>query len=226
DGSHSLLELAHQAKEMGYEYLGITDHSQSLRIAGGMSEEKLKTQIREIRKLNESFKDLQLLAGIEVDIKKDGSLDYGDNLLKQLDIVIAAVHSGFKMESGAMTERIVKAMQNQYVNIIAHPTGRVIGEREPYQVDMKRLVKEASDTGTFLELNAYPDRLDLKDIHARMAKEKGVLIAVGTDAHNTMQLNLMFFGVATARRGWLEKKDVLNTRSLKKLQDKLNQKRR
>ncbi len=225
DGGHTIVEMAERAKQKSYLYLAVTDHSRSLKIAGGLSEERLREQIAEIRKLNERIDNFRILAGSEVDIKKDGSLDYGNDLLKQLDIVIAAVHSGFKMETAAMTARIMKAMSNRYVNIIAHPTGRIIGGREPYQVDIDRLIEAAAETGTFLEINAFPDRLDLKDIHVRMAKKKGVLIGLGTDAHNARQLDLMFFGVATAKRGWLEKKDILNTLPAEELLEKLARKR-
>ena len=225
DGGHSLLEMAEAARGRGYRYLAVTDHSQSLKVAGGLSVDRLKEQIREIRKLNEKLGDFRLLAGIEVDIKKDGSLDFEDKLLAQLEVVIAAVHSGFKMEAQAMTERILKAIANPYVNILAHPSGRIIGQREPYSVDMERLIRGAADTGTFLEINAFPERLDLKDTHARRAKELGVPISLGTDAHNLMQLDLMAFGVATARRGWLEAKDLLNSLPVDKLLEKLARKR-
>ncbi len=225
DGTHTITEMVERAERKGYQYLAITDHSYSLRIAGGLSEERLKEQIREIGKLNEKIDKFEILSGIEVDIKRDGSLDYSDDLLKQLDIVIAAIHSGFKMDMEAMTLRIIKAMRNKYVNIIAHPTGRIIGERDPYQVDIEQQIMAAAETGTFLEINAFPDRLDLKDIHAQTAKEKGVLLCLGTDAHNIMHLDLMFYGVATARRGWLERKDLLNTLPVEKLMEKLRQKR-
>jgi DNA polymerase (family 10) len=158
-----------------------------------------------------------ILKGIEVDILADGKLDLPDEILKQLDVVVAAVHSRFKMPRDEMTKRIITAFKNKHVNILSHPTGRLIGEREPYEVDIEELIKAAADTGTYLEINSYPERLDLNDVHARRAKEEGVLISINTDAHTTLQLQMMKYGIATARRGWIEKKDVINARPLDKL---------
>jgi DNA polymerase (family 10) len=217
DGANSICELADAARRLGYEYLAICDHSKSLGVAGGLSEERLKKQIAEIRELNKSFSDFQILCGIEVDIDSDGELDCSNDLLSELDIVIAAIHTGFKQESSRITDRIVGAMENKFVNIIAHPTGRLLGEREGYKLDMERLISEAKRTGTALELNAFPQRLDLSDIHCRMAAAKGASIALGTDAHNVAQLELMQYGVATARRGWLEEENIINTFPLSKL---------
>lgn len=221
DGSESIPELAESARKMGYRYIAICDHSQSLGIAGGLSVDERRQQIKEIREINKKLKCLRILAGAEVDIHSDGSLDYEDELLKELDIVIAAIHSGFKQDKKTITNRIVKAMENKFVHIIAHPTGRLLHEREPYQVDMETLIREARRTGTFLELNAFPKRLDLDDICCRQAKETGVTVALGTDAHHQGQMDMMRYGVATARRGWLERKDVLNTLSLKELLKRL-----
>ncbi len=221
DGSESIPELAETARRMGYQYLAICDHSQSLGIAGGLSVEERWRQIEEIRRINKRLKDFRVLAGAEVDIHSDGSLDYEDELLKELDLVIAAIHSGFKQDRETITKRIVKAMENKFVHIIAHPTGRLLHEREPYQIDMKILIREACRTGTCLELNAFPERLDLNDIHCRQAREAGAMIALGTDTHHRGQLKTISYGLATARRGWLEKKDILNSLSLKDLLERL-----
>ncbi|NOX97734.1 MAG: DNA polymerase/3'-5' exonuclease PolX [Nitrospirae bacterium] len=221
DGSDSIRELAEAAGKRGYRYMAVCDHSQSLKVAGGLSVDERWKQIEEIRKINKELKNFRVLAGAEVDIHSDGSLDYEDELLKELDIVIAAIHSGFKQNREIMTGRVVRAMENRFVHIIAHPTGRLLHEREPYQVDVETLVREARRTGTFLELNAFPERLDLNDIHCRQAKEAGVMVALGTDAHHQGQMEMMPYGVATARRGWLEKKDILNTLSLKDLLKRL-----
>jgi DNA polymerase (family 10) len=217
DGVHSLRDLARFGKERGYEYLAICDHTKSLKIAGGLNEKELLEQIGEIRKLNTSLKGFQLLAGTEVDILKDGSLDIKDDVLKELDIVVAALHSGFKQSREQLTTRLVRAMQNECVHIIAHPTGRLIGGRSPYELDFEELFKVAKDTNTALEINAFPSRLDLNDTNARSAKEHGIMLAVGTDTHISDQLGTMILGVGTARRGWIEKNDVLNTRSLSSL---------
>lgn len=221
DGANSILELATAARRLGYEYLAICDHSKSLGIAGGLSEERLRKQIKEIRELNKSFNNFQILCGTEVDIDSDGELDFSDDLLAELDIVIAAIHTGFKQEGSKITDRIVSAMENKLVNIIAHPTGRLLGEREEYELDMEKLIREAKRTGTALELNAFPRRLDLSDVHCRMAGSAGVSIALGTDAHNVAQLEVMQYGVATARRGWLKEENVINTFPLNKLLNRL-----
>ncbi len=221
DGSESIPELAEAAGKMGYQYLAICDHSQSLRVAGGLSPDQRRRQIEEIEKINKKLKDFRVLAGAEVDIHSDGSLDYDDELLAELDLVIASIHSGFKQDRETMTKRIQRAMENKFVHVIAHPTGRLLHEREPYQVDMETLIREAQRTGTFLELNSFPERLDLNDIHCRQAKEAGVMVSLGTDTHHPGQLKMMPYGVATARRGWLEKKDILNVLSLKDLLKKL-----
>ncbi|MCJ7789614.1 MAG: PHP domain-containing protein, partial [Candidatus Atribacteria bacterium] len=205
----------------GYKYIAITDHSQSLKFAGGLIEERLREQVEEIQKLNQELKDFTILSGIEVDIKSDGSLDFSDEILSKLDVVIAAIHSGFKQESKIITERIIKAMQNRFVNIIAHPTGRLIGYRESYQVDINEMMEVAAKTGTILEINSYPERLDLNDIYCRMAKDRGVQLAIETDAHSIEGLTFMDLGVAVARRGWLEEKEVINTLPLDKLLKRL-----
>ncbi len=224
DGAHTIRQMAEAAKKRGYKYIAITDHSQSLKFAGGLIEERLKEQIELIQKLNQELKDFTILSGIEVDIKSDGSLDFSDEILSKLDVVIAAIHSGFKQESKIITERIIKAMQNKLVNIIAHPTGRLIGYREAYQVDINKIMDVAAETGTILEINAYPERLDLNDIYCRMAKDKGVQLAIETDAHSIDGLEFMNLGVDVARRGWLEEKDIINTLPLDKLLKRLKNK--
>ena len=217
DGAHTLEELALRAKEMGYRYIAITDHSQSLKIAHGLSTQRLKEKIREGKKLQKTLSGIELLIGAEVDIKNDGTLDYPDNLLKELDIVIGAIHSGFKQKKDQITRRIVTAMHNPYLHIIAHPTGRLLGERDPYDVDMDQVIEAAGKTGTALEINAYTQRLDLDDINTRKAKQHGVMIAIGTDSHHMDQLGMMELGIKVARRGWLEPKNVLNTFTVKEL---------
>ena len=225
DGSASIEDIARAAQARGYLYVAICDHSQSIKIAGGLSTERLKKQIDLIHKLNKKFKNFRILAGSEVDIKSDGSLDYPDKMLKELDIVIAAIHTGFKQSQQQLTERMTKAMQNKYVNIIAHPSGRLIGQREPYALDMEKVLKKAKETGTCMEINAFPERLDLTDINCRRAKELGVKMAISTDAHRLQHLDFMYFGVSVARRGWLEKKDLINTSTLDKLLKLIRQKK-
>ena len=225
DGAHTIRQMAEAAKERGYKYIAITDHSQSLKfVAGGLTEERLREQIEEIQRLNQELDDFTVLAGIEVDIKSDGSLDFSDEILSRLDVVIAAIHSGFKQKSKIITERLIGAMQNRFVSIIAHPTGRLIGYRESYQVDVDKMMDIASETGTILEINAYPERLDLNDVYCRMAKEKGIQLAIETDAHSVDGLEFMNLGVDVARRGWLEEKDIINTLLLDKLVKRLKNK--
>lgn len=226
DGSAAIEMMVEAAKKRKWEYIAICDHSQSLKIAGGLSDEELREQVKEIHNLNKKLKGFRVLAGIEVDIRKDGTLDYPDELLKQLDFVVAAIHTGFKQSREQITKRIIKACKNKWVDSIAHPTGRLLGQRAPYEVDLDQVIRVAKETGTFLEINAYPKRLDLKDIHARKAKEAGVKVSIGTDAHTLGQLDYMTIALTAARRGWLEKKDVLNTLPVNKLlkQLKRNQK--
>lgn len=217
DGASSLLELVEEARKKGYQYIAVTDHSQSLKIAKGLSEQSLLLQIEEIKKINKRLSNFKILSGTEVDIKADGSLDYPDEVLRKLDLVVAAVHSGFKQTKEAMTERIIKAMRNENVDVIAHPTGRLINQRDEYKVDLERLLEAAKETKTALEINAYPERLDLRDIHCKRAKEYGVKLVISTDAHQESQLDFIKYGVATARRGWLEKEDILNTKDVEEL---------
>ena len=209
DGTMTLEQLLEEADRQGYQYIAVCDHSRSAKYARGMETEKLLEKVERIRELNEGRKGARLLAGTEVDILPDGTLDYSDEVLKELDFVVAAIHSWRKDED--VTERILKAMENPYVHAIAHPTGRLISTREGYRVDIDRVIEKAAETGTALEINAYYDRLDLCDIHVRKAKEMGVKLAIGTDAHNLGQLWMISLGVGVARRGWCESSDLLNT---------------
>jgi len=221
DGGHTIEELAAAAKARGLSYIAITDHSQGLGVAHGLTVERLMAQKQEIAALNEQLAGFTILHGTEMDIKSDGSLDFPDQALKELDLVIASIHSGFKQTKEQITTRIIKAMKNPYVSIIAHPTGRLIGERDPYEVEMDDILRVAADTGTAIEINAYPLRLDLNDTHARRAKELGVPLVISTDTHSISQFDTLSYGIAIARRAWLEKRDVLNTLAVKDLQKRL-----
>jgi DNA polymerase (family X) len=225
DGAHPIREMAEAGRERGYSYMALTDHSQSLGIARGLTPDLVREELREIAEVNHRLKGFTILPGTEVDILKDGSLDLPDQILSELSIVVASVHSSFKQSRQVMTARIIKAMRNPYVTILGHPTGRLLGEREAYDVDLEQVVRAARDTETFLEINAYPQRLDLDDIHCKRAKELGVTMAIGTDSHTISQLDQMPFGVAVARRGWLERKDLLNSLSLDDLRERLKAQR-
>ena len=221
DGLNTIDEIVEAAKKKGYEYIAITDHSQSLYVAGGLTEEKLLKQIEQIEAINNNLNNFVVLKGIEVDIKSDGTLDFPDSILERLDIVIAAIHTGLKQERGKLMERLTKAMRNPLVNIIAHPTGRIIGYREPYDIDVQELIKIAAETHKILEINASPERMDLKDIYVKSAREEGVLLAIGTDTHQLSSLDNMTYGISIARRGWLEKSNLINTFSLAELKARL-----
>lgn len=225
DGHHTVEEMARAAKAVGYKYISITDHSPSETIANGLSVERLKQRRVEIAAARKAVSGIAILDGAEVDIKRDGTLDYPDEVLADLDFVVASVHSGWKMDAAAMTARIVTAMENPWVDCIGHPTGRLIGKREPYDVDMEALLQAAHRLGVAMEINAHPYRLDLKDVHARRAQEVGVKLLINTDSHSTDDLQLMHFGVATARRGWIEAKEVLNTLPLSALRRRLRRSR-
>ena len=212
DGRNSLPEMAEAARLRGLRYFAITDHSRRLTMAKGLDSARLLQQIEAIDRLNATLSGITILKGIEVDILEDGSLDLPDEVLGRLDLVVGAVHSRFNLSNRRQTERIMKAMDHPHFSILAHPSGRLIGRREPYEVDMLRIIRKARERRCFLEINAHPERLDLTDIHCRMAKEEGVLLAVNTDAHSMLDLENARFGVGQARRGWLEKTDVLNTR--------------
>ncbi|MGE5851377.1 MAG: DNA polymerase/3'-5' exonuclease PolX [Candidatus Methylomirabilota bacterium] len=225
DGAHSLADLAAGVRAKGYQYMGVTDHSKSTTVAGGMDAEQVLRMVAEVRALNKTLKGFRVLAGCEVDIKGDGTLDFPDEILRHLDLVLVSVHSRFKMSREEMTARIVRAVQHPLVHILGHPTGRLIGERAAYEVDMEAVLKAAHEGGTAVEINASPSRLDLNDLHARRAKELGIPIVISTDAHTIGQLDYMRIGVSVARRAWLTPKDVLNTRSERQLLSWLEKKR-
>jgi DNA polymerase (family 10) len=213
DGSFTLEQMAAAAQERGYEYLAVTDHSKSLTVANGLDEDRLARQIDEIARLNDGFEGFRLLASIEVDILDDGRLDLADEILARLDLVTCSIHSGLNKTEEKQTERIIRAMDNPYCDIIAHPTGRLLGSREAYPVNMERLLRAAAERGCFFEINAQPERLDLRDEDVHAARELGIRIAISTDAHAPANLRFIRYGVAQARRGWLTADDVLNTRS-------------
>jgi DNA polymerase (family 10) len=217
DGTSSIEEIARAAQKRGYQYVVICDHSKSLRIAHGLDESRLMEQIEEIDRINEKMKGFQILKGSEVDILADGKLDFPEKILEKLDIVIGAIHSGFKQDKAKMTKRITRALENPYIHILAHPSGRLLGARDPYEIEIEELMEAAKKFGKALEINAYFERLDLNDIHCRKAKEMGIRVSIGTDAHHLDQMWMMSLGVAVARRGWLEDKDILNTFSLKEI---------
>jgi DNA polymerase (family 10) len=214
DGKNSLGEMAQAAKAAGYEYIAITEHTRHATIARGLDEKRLARQLEEIDRLNEDLEGIRLLKSSEVDILADGSLDLPDRILKRLDFTVCAVHYKFNLDARAQTERILRAMDNRYCNILAHPTGRLLGERPGYPVDLERVMKGARERGCFVELNAHPARLDVDDVHCKLAKEMGLKVAISTDAHSTVGLEMMRYGIGQARRGWLERDDVLNTRPL------------
>jgi DNA polymerase (family 10) len=206
----TLEEIARKAEALGLEWVAVCDHSQSLRIAGGVTIDKMKEKAQAVHSHNRMSNTVKLLYGAEVDINSDGSLDYPDEVLEELDFVVAAVHTGFKQDEKTMTARILKAMRHPLVHMIAHPTGRLLGERDPYAVNLDAVVEDAARTGTALEINAYPRRLDLNDVYSRAAKEKGVKLGIGTDAHIIDQMDFLEYGLSVARRGWLEPGDLLN----------------
>jgi len=211
DGGNTIEEIVEVAKNRGYSYIAITDHSQSLKVAGGLSVADLKKKRKEIDRINQGLKNFRVLYGTEVDIDSDGNLDYKDEVLKDFDLVVAAIHTGFKQSKEQLTRRIVRACKNKYVHIIAHPTGRLWGTRDAYNIDIDYVLKVAKETNTFLEINAFPQRLDLNDLNCHRAKEMCVKLALGTDAHTTEQLEVMKLGISVARRGWLSREDVINT---------------
>ncbi|HXW61896.1 MAG TPA: DNA polymerase/3'-5' exonuclease PolX [Candidatus Acidoferrales bacterium] len=211
DGRNSIEEMGEAARALGYEYIALTDHSQAVTVANGMDEKRTLQQIKKIRTAQTRVPGIRLLAGIEVDIKKNGSLDLDDEVLAQLDVVVASVHSYMSLERSEMTERLLAAIENPYTQIIAHPTGRLLLRREPFVFEIEKVLAAAARAGVAMECNAYPDRLDLCDVHLRLAKQSGVKIVISTDSHSTGNLKFMNYGVLTARRGWIEKKDVLNT---------------
>lgn len=217
DGRSTIEEIVRAAKAKGYQYLAITDHSKYVRVANGMDEKRLIKHIERIRKVSKKVKGIKLLAGCEVDILPGGVLDFKDNILKELDLVIVAIHSGFALDDKSQTERLLRALDNKYVNILAHPSGRLIAKRSPIEVDFDSVFKKAAENNIFLEINTHGERIDLNDANARRAKELGAKFVISTDAHETEQMDEMMHGVITARRAWLSKKDVLNTYTFDKM---------
>lgn len=209
--------MVEAAAQRGYEYLSVNDHSKHVTLAHGLSKHRLLEQIKAIDKLNEKLNGIVILKSIELDILEDGSLDLPDDVLKELDFTVCSVHYKFNLSRQKQTERILRAMDNRYFTILGHPTGRLINERDPYQIDLEKIIKTASDSGCFLEVNAQPERLDLTDDACMLAKTAGLKVAISSDAHSTNGLAAMRFGINQARRGWLEADDVLNTRSLPEL---------
>jgi len=217
-GINSIKDIAQAAQKMGYEYIGISDHTKDLKIEKSLNEKELLKQKKEIDKLNKKLgSKIKILWGCEVNIRKNGSTDIKDEVLKQMDFVIAGIHSSMKMDKDRMTERIITAMKNPNIDIISHPTGRILKQRDEYQIDFDKILEAAKEFNTILEINSSPYRLDLKDINIRKAKKIGVKMIINTDAHRIEQLELIKFGIAQARRGWTEKKDIINTQPLKKL---------
>jgi DNA polymerase (family 10) len=221
DGSNSIEQMAKAARDLGWEYLGIADHSKSAAYAGGLSEARVKEQSREIDQLNKKSKDFRIFKGSEVDILPDGTLDYSDKVLASFDYVVISVHSKFKMTEAEMTKRITKALKNKYVTMLGHPTGRLLLSREAYPVDMITVIDAAAEYGKMIEINSHPLRLDLDWRLCKYAKEKGVLIALNPDAHNTDGLKDVLYGVGIARKGWLEKKNVINAWTLTQVAERL-----
>ncbi|HXJ03791.1 MAG TPA: DNA polymerase/3'-5' exonuclease PolX [Candidatus Acidoferrum sp.] len=211
DGKNSIEEMAEAARKLGHQYIAITDHSKAVTVANGLDEKRMAAHIKKIHAASDKGLGIRVLAGAEVDILKDGSLDYPDELLAQLDVVVCSVHSYFNLERAAMTERMLAAIENPHTQIIAHPTGRLLLRRDPIDYDMEKILQACAKHGVAMECNSYPDRLDLKDVYLRMCKERGVKVVISTDSHNAGNLSLIRYGVTMARRGWLEKHDVINT---------------
>jgi len=211
DGKNSIEEMAEAARQMGHEYIAITDHSKAVTVANGLDEKRATAHIKKIHSLNEKELGIRVLAGAEVDILKDGELDYSDEILAQLDVVVCSVHSYMNLDRAAMTERLLAAIENPFTQIIAHPTGRLLLRRDAFDYDMERVLDACAKHGVAMECNSYPDRLDLKEVYLRMCKERGVKVVISTDAHTTTNLSFIRYGVTMARRGWLEKKNVINT---------------
>ncbi len=221
DGNASLEDMAQAARQCGLKYIAITDHSRSLTIAHGLEPERLLQQMDEIDRLNEALEGITLLKGCEVDILEDGSLDLPDAVLARLDLVVAAVHSKFHLSRTRQTERLLRAMNHRYFSLLAHPTGRLLEARPAYAVDMERIITAAAERGCYLELNSQPQRLDLDDRHCQQAREQGVLISIDSDSHGIHDFDNLQYGINQARRGWLEKRDVLNSRSLREIRKRL-----
>ena len=217
DGKYSAEEMVEASRKRGYKYIALTDHSKSLGVAGGLSDKDLMKHTEECRALDAKYPDIRVLAGTEVDIRQDGTLDYSDELLAKLDFVVASLHSGFKQDRATLTARVVRAMQNPYVRVIGHPTGRLLGDRDPYDLDLDEVMKEAARTRTCLEVNSNFHRLDLNDVHCRKAREMGVHVIISTDSHSYDDMLNLPYGVATAQRGWIEKDSVLNAKPVEEM---------
>jgi DNA polymerase (family X) len=217
EGEHSIEEMAKRARSLGREYIAICDHAKGLPIAHGLSEERILDQITEIEKINRKLEDFTIFSGIEADIDSEGNLDVSNSVLKQLDVVVASVHSGFKQDENQITNRILNAIHNEHVKIIGHPTGRLLNKREPYNMNLLKIAEAATSQKVLLEINAYPDRLDLSDINCFKLRDRKVKFSLGSDAHNKEHLRYLELGVFTARRGWLEKKHVINTLNSKNI---------
>lgn len=211
DGKNTIEEMAEAARKLGHEYIAITDHSKAVTVANGLDEKRMAAHIKKIHSLSEKELGIRVLAGAEVDILKDGALDYSDEILAQLDVVVCSIHSYFNLERSEMTERMLAAIENPYAHIIGHPTGRLLLKREGLQYDMEKILDACAKHGVAMECNSYPDRLDLKDVYLRMCKDRGVKVVISTDSHTASNLAFIRYGVTMARRGWLEKKDVINT---------------
>ncbi|MBD3341689.1 MAG: DNA polymerase/3'-5' exonuclease PolX [Candidatus Lokiarchaeota archaeon] len=222
EGSNTVEEMARKAKDLGYEYIAICDHSKTLQIAQGLDDDELKDQIKEIESINAEIDGIEILSGVEANIDSNGNLDVSKEVLKDLEFVVASIHSGFKNSEEKMTERVINAMHNDYVNAIGHPTGRILNKRKSYELDLTKVFETAEELNILMELNSYPERLDLSDTNCKKAKDYNLQIVINTDSHNADQMRYMEFGVATARRGWLEKKNVFNTFNFKDLKKKLN----
>jgi DNA polymerase (family 10) len=203
--------MAEAARALGHEYIAITDHSKAVTVANGLNETRMQAHIKNLRAANAKGLGIRVLVGSEVDILKGGSLDYSDEILAQLDVVVCSIHSYFNLDRTAMTERMLAAIENPYTQIIAHPTGRLLLRRDPIDYDMGKVLNACAKHGVAMECNSYPDRLDLKDVYLRMCKERGLKVVISTDSHSTANLSFIRHGVTMARRGWLEKKDVINT---------------
>jgi DNA polymerase (family 10) len=217
DGNNTIEEMAKAAKQLNYEYIAICDHARGLQIVRSLSERDISKQLQEIELINRNIEGFTVLSGIELNIDARGQLDIRNAVLEDLDIVIASIHSGFKQEEKKMTERVLKAIHNDYVNILGHPTGRIINRRSPLNLNLLKIFETASELGVFMEINAFPDRLDLSDVNCFTARDHNIQFSIGTDAHNSEQLKFMEFGISTARRGWLESKQIVNNYSLKEL---------
>lgn len=226
DGVNDIEDVIEMARSLGYAFVTISDHAEKLRIAGGLSPEEIEKQLEAIAALREQYADIEILTGLELNIDNEGNVDYGPEILGKLDVTVASIHGGFSQPKEKLTRRMIRAIENPYVTIVGHPTGRILGARPPYDIDLPAVFKAAAETGTFLELNAYPNRLDLKDDHLREAKEEyGCKFAIDTDSHVAGHMNFMEYGIATAQRGWLTKEDVLNAYELPDVRKMLRQKR-